>query len=483
MLDPYYRSIDGFRTLVEICWLDFGHKMADRNGTVLGISDPNERAPIFLQVCYYYRFLVSQVTLSSTFALQWLDCVHQLLLQFPCHFEFNLSFLVKLAQHTFSSLFGTFLCNSLQDRRKHKVNQKSRSVWDYLEHHHVKFRNFLYENSKPKEPLDPIWPRCEVRDLLLWKDVYVVSDQKTAASTAASTNVPTNGTSSTNSSSGMNSRCEDASCMPASSSSIDQVDSDETSSPPKRNEMKQVHAQLEKLSVQDEEGLESSSPKPLNSVIAQRRLDNQGLRAIESSTDTLVAVSQDELPTAEEDLTLSSNHDNNDDAPTRLVPEARTTTTNHNSSSQSEAVTEDKSMQKLEYNNLSGCPSNCLMGWDLSQYFKEPIDTDGLTAHHNQVQERLVRIFASHQAEVQALRRDLQSTRVALLHRQKSSTSSRAATDELLSVEIEKQAAVNSGSSSTGACSDASSTWEAVDEKEANPTLWIPDHAVAACMK
>ena len=50
MLDPYYRSIDGFRTLVEICWLDFGHKMADRNGTVLGISDPNERAPIFLQV-------------------------------------------------------------------------------------------------------------------------------------------------------------------------------------------------------------------------------------------------------------------------------------------------------------------------------------------------------------------------------------------------------------------------------------------------
>ena len=50
MLDPYYRSIDGFRTLVEICWLDFGHKMADRNGTVTGIADPNERAPIFLQV-------------------------------------------------------------------------------------------------------------------------------------------------------------------------------------------------------------------------------------------------------------------------------------------------------------------------------------------------------------------------------------------------------------------------------------------------
>ena len=508
MLDPYYRSIDGFRTLVEICWLDFGHKMADRNGTVLGISDPNERAPIFLQVhialhhCSY--LLILKFFFSSS--LQWLDCVHQLLLQFPCHFEFNLSFLVKLAQHTFSSLFGTFLCNSLHDRRKHKVSQKSRSVWDYLEHHHVKFRNFLYENSKPKEPLDPIWPRCEVRDLLLWKDVYVVSDQKPPLVITSTVVTNANGTS-TNSS-GMNSRCDE---LP---SSVDQVDSganssreDEERGPqsPPKSEMKQVHVELEKLSV---EAAAESSSKSLNltSLQTQRKF-----RAIESSTDTLVAVSQDleqadidDIPTEPEDPTVSSNHD---DAPLppppRPVPETRTnniassslqssevviTASASSSSSAVAAVAADKSLQKLEYNNLGGCPSNCLVGWDLSQYFKEPIDTDGLTAHHNQVQERLVRIFATHQAEVQALRRDLQSTRVALLRQKSSSSFSRSAGDELLSVEIEASKhtnanAINSGSSSTGACSDASSTWEAVDEKEANPTLWIPDHAVAACMK
>merc|ERR1711963_1050960 len=72
--------------------------------------------------------------------------------------------------------------------------------------------------------------------------------------------------------------------------------------------------------------------------------------------------------------------------------------------------------------------------------------------------------------------------------RQKSSSASSRPGEELLSVDIEtgKHVAnivMNSGSSSTGACSDASSNWEAVDEKEANPTLWIPDHAVAACMK
>ena len=76
-------------------------------------------------------------------------------------------------------------------------------------------------------------------------------------------------------------------------------------------------------------------------------------------------------------------------------------------------------------NGSSWSPSNCLMGCDLNQYFKEPIDTDGLTAHHNQVQERLVRIFASHQAEVQALRRDLQCTRVALFKQKSLLSSSR----------------------------------------------------------
>ena len=60
--------------IIEREWLDFGHKFADRCGNGKATEDVNERCPIFLQ---------------------WLDCVHQMLLQFPCEFEFNEYYLVS----------------------------------------------------------------------------------------------------------------------------------------------------------------------------------------------------------------------------------------------------------------------------------------------------------------------------------------------------------------------------------------------------
>jgi hypothetical protein len=65
--------LQGFQVLCEREWLDFGHKFADRCGHAVGKVDPSERCPVFLQ---------------------WLDCVHQLLQQFPCSFEFSQAYLV-----------------------------------------------------------------------------------------------------------------------------------------------------------------------------------------------------------------------------------------------------------------------------------------------------------------------------------------------------------------------------------------------------
>ncbi|MGH0142572.1 UNVERIFIED_CONTAM: hypothetical protein FKN15_014839 [Acipenser sinensis] len=126
LLDPYYRTIEGFQVLVETEWLDFGHKFGDRCGHQENSDDLSEQCPVFLQ---------------------WLDCIHQLLKQFPCLFEFNEAFLVKLVQHTYSCLYGTFLCNNAGEREARNIYKRACSVWSLLRTGNKNFQNFLYMAS------------------------------------------------------------------------------------------------------------------------------------------------------------------------------------------------------------------------------------------------------------------------------------------------------------------------------------------------
>ncbi|KAI5614114.1 myotubularin-related protein 3 isoform X2 [Silurus asotus] len=154
LLDPYYRTVEGFQVLVEMEWLDFGHKFADRCGHRENTEDLNERCPVFLQ---------------------WLDCVHQLQRQFPCSFEFNEAFLVKLVQHTYSCLFGTFLCNSGKEREDQHIQERTCSVWSLLCPANPSFRNMLF-SSNSETVLHPV---CHVRNLMLWTAVYLPSSSPT----------------------------------------------------------------------------------------------------------------------------------------------------------------------------------------------------------------------------------------------------------------------------------------------------------------
>ncbi|XP_078786489.1 phosphatidylinositol-3,5-bisphosphate 3-phosphatase MTMR4 isoform X4 [Oryzias latipes] len=148
LLDPYYRTLEGFQVLVETEWLDFGHKFGDRCGHQESADDVSEQCPVFLQ---------------------WLDCVHQLLKQFPCLFEYNEAFLVKLVQHTYSCLYGTFLCNNAREREAKNIYKRTCSVWSLLRTGNKNFQNFLYIPSHDTV----LQPVCHTRALQLWTAVYL----------------------------------------------------------------------------------------------------------------------------------------------------------------------------------------------------------------------------------------------------------------------------------------------------------------------
>uniref|UniRef100_A0A8C5D101 phosphatidylinositol-3,5-bisphosphate 3-phosphatase n=1 Tax=Gadus morhua TaxID=8049 RepID=A0A8C5D101_GADMO len=136
LLDPFYRTIEGFQVLVETEWLDYGHKFGDRCGHQENADDVSEQCPVFLQ---------------------WLDCVHQLIKQFPCLFEFNEAFLVKLVQHTYSCL------------EARNIFKRTCSVWSLLRTGNKNFQNFLYIPSH-EMVLQPV---CHTRALQLWTAVYL----------------------------------------------------------------------------------------------------------------------------------------------------------------------------------------------------------------------------------------------------------------------------------------------------------------------
>eukprot|EP00057_Strongylocentrotus_purpuratus_P006227 XP_011660701.1 PREDICTED: myotubularin-related protein 10-A isoform X4 [Strongylocentrotus purpuratus] len=95
MLDSHYRSQLGFQSLLQKEWIVAGHPFLDRCGHCVPSS--GTESPIFLL---------------------FLDCVHQLIEQFPSAFEFTDTFLIALWDSMHSGIFGTFLFNSERHRMR-----------------------------------------------------------------------------------------------------------------------------------------------------------------------------------------------------------------------------------------------------------------------------------------------------------------------------------------------------------------------------
>ena len=151
LLEPYYRTFEGFAVLIEKDWLSFGHQFGLRNGINL-TSNANltedQKSPIFLQ---------------------FLDCVYQLLHQFPHCFQFNEEFLLFLAKSSSTNLYGTFVFNNNKERRYYNADIQTASVWSDILAQEERFVNPFYNKDTIVQLLRPNYA---MYNLVFWNDFF-----------------------------------------------------------------------------------------------------------------------------------------------------------------------------------------------------------------------------------------------------------------------------------------------------------------------
>ncbi|XP_034488098.1 myotubularin-related protein 10-B [Drosophila innubila] len=141
LLDPHFRSLDGFQSLIQKEWIALEHPFQRRLGHVcVAATSGGEREQLDSE--------------QSPVFLLFLDCVWQLLQQFPDEFEFSQTYLTTLWDACFMPIFDTFQFDS-QAQRTAAVNEGRlvlRPVWDWGEQFSDKdkmfFSNPLYQRQR-----------------------------------------------------------------------------------------------------------------------------------------------------------------------------------------------------------------------------------------------------------------------------------------------------------------------------------------------
>ena len=153
ILDPYFRTIEGFAVLIEKDWVSFGHKFASRNGCEITKEKikKKERCPIFIQ---------------------FLHAVYQISIQYPTAFEFNSYFLLFLCDEIYSNRYGTFLFNNEKDKNKNNAPNTMISIWSDVFYNKNKYTNYLYR------PMNgTINVKGEMKYLNIWNDFFFKYDK------------------------------------------------------------------------------------------------------------------------------------------------------------------------------------------------------------------------------------------------------------------------------------------------------------------
>jgi len=145
LLDPYYRTFQGFQVLIEKEWVAFGHCFPLRLGHTR--QGRKQQAPIFIQ---------------------FLDAVWQLLQTRRHAFEFREGLLLALADAALSRRWGTFAFDSPRDAARARAAEVTRSVWPELDARRDALAHARY---RPVPGLLVV--RVPPKDVQIWAPLYL----------------------------------------------------------------------------------------------------------------------------------------------------------------------------------------------------------------------------------------------------------------------------------------------------------------------
>ncbi|XP_042356361.1 myotubularin-related protein 9 isoform X2 [Plectropomus leopardus] len=150
IMDPCCRTLEGFLALLEREWVQAGHPFQQRCAhSAYSHARLQQEAPVFLLL---------------------LDCVWQLWRQFPLALGFSEALLLRLATEAYASDYGTFLCNSYQERCALGVKENTHCLFWAL----LSSRERDYYSNPLYEPTElAIWPSVHPQSLQLWRGFFL----------------------------------------------------------------------------------------------------------------------------------------------------------------------------------------------------------------------------------------------------------------------------------------------------------------------
>ena len=145
--DPYYRTLEGFASMIESQFVLFGHQFAVRQNW-FSLSSSDQSSPIFLM---------------------FIDSIFQILRQFRDAFEFTEAFLIDLCDNVDSLRFGSFLAHE-KGRKNLSLERTTRSIWTSMlsEEAADDYKNPSYQPVPGR-----IIPCTTQRAVVFWREYFL----------------------------------------------------------------------------------------------------------------------------------------------------------------------------------------------------------------------------------------------------------------------------------------------------------------------